>query len=36
MEEKRLIDANDLFDRLYDNEFSTLCPTDEVYGWIWR
>lgn len=32
--EKRLIDVNDLFDRLYDNEFSTLCPLDEVCGVI--
>ena len=28
--EVRPIDANALFDALYDNEFQTLCPLDEV------
>lgn len=28
----RLIDANKLVDMLYDNEFATLCPLDEVSG----
>lgn len=32
--EKRLIDANALVDKLYDNEFATLCPLDEVCGVI--
>ena len=28
--EVRPIDANALFDALYDNEFQTFCPLDEV------
>ena len=28
--EIRAIDANALFDALYDNEFQTFCPLDEV------
>lgn len=28
----RLIDADKLVDMLYDNEFATLCPLDEVSG----
>lgn len=28
----RLIDADKLVDRLYDNEFAMLCPLDEVSG----
>lgn len=28
--EIRPIDANALFDALYDNEFQTFCPLDEV------
>lgn len=28
----RLIDANKLVDMLYDDEFATLCPLDEVSG----
>ena len=28
----RLIDADRLVDMLYDNEFATLCPLDEVSG----
>ena len=28
----RLIDADKLADMLYDNEFATLCPLDEVSG----
>lgn len=30
----RLIDADKLVDALYDNEFATLCPLDEVSGVI--
>lgn len=30
----RLIDADALLDALYDNEFQTLCPLDEVSGVI--
>lgn len=30
----RLIDADKLVDMLYDNEFATLCPLDEVSGVI--
>lgn len=30
----RLIDADKLVDALYDNEFATLCPVDEVSGVI--
>lgn len=30
----RLIDANKLVDMLYDNEFASLCPLDEVSGVI--
>lgn len=30
MNDIRPIDANALFDALYDNEFQTLCPLDEV------
>lgn len=32
--ERRLIDADELEDKLYDNEFSILCPLDEVTGVI--
>lgn len=32
--EKRLIDADMLIDKLYDNEFTTMCPLDEVCGVI--
>lgn len=28
--ERRLIDAEELVDKLYDNEYATLCPLDEV------
>lgn len=28
----RVIDADKLVDMLYDNEFATLCPLDEVSG----
>lgn len=28
----RLIDAEKLVDMLYDNEFASLCPLDEVSG----
>ena len=28
----RLIDADKLIDKLYDNEFTILCPLDEVSG----
>lgn len=28
----RLIDADELVDMLYDNEFAVLCPLDEVSG----
>lgn len=28
----RLIDADKLVDRLYDNEFAMLCPLDKVSG----
>ncbi len=28
----RLIDADKLIDMLYDNEFTVLCPLDEVSG----
>lgn len=28
----RLIDAENLVDMLYDNEFAVLCPLDEVSG----
>ena len=28
----RLIDADKLVDMLYDNEFASLCPLDEVSG----
>lgn len=28
----RLIDADRLVDMLYDNEYTTLCPLDEVSG----
>ena len=28
----RLIDAEELVDMLYDNEFAALCPLDEVSG----
>lgn len=28
----RLIDADKLVDMLYDNEFASLCPLDEVCG----
>lgn len=30
----RLIDADKLVDELYDNEFASLCPLDEVSGVI--
>lgn len=30
----RPIDADALFDALYDNEFQTFCPLDEVAGVI--
>ena len=30
----RLIDADKLVDMLYDNEFASLCPLDEVSGVI--
>lgn len=30
----RLIDAENLSDMLYDNEFASLCPLDEVSGII--
>ena len=30
----RLIDAENLSDMLYDNEFASLCPLDEVSGVI--
>lgn len=30
----RLVDAEKLVDMLYDNEFCTLCPLDEVSGVI--
>lgn len=30
----RLIDADNLVDMLYDNEFASLCPLDEVSGVI--
>lgn len=30
MADTRPIDANALFDALYDNEFQTFCPLDEV------
>lgn len=32
--EVRLIDANALMDALYDKEYTTLCPLDEVSGVI--
>lgn len=28
----RLIDADKLIDMLYDNDYATLCPLDEVSG----
>lgn len=30
----RLIDADKLVDMLYDSEYTTLCPLDEVCGVI--
>ena len=30
----RLVDADKLVDMLYDNEFASLCPLDEVSGVI--
>ena len=30
----RLIDADKLVDMMYDNEYTTLCPLDEVSGVI--